>query len=435
MWVERARAAFAHTSHIAREPHQRLADALVQDNGARLLSETVRRVTGDQIRAVGMPWDGCFGARPTGEIAWRDGWDPNSRALVSLVLALAVVSERLTPDDVDRALAAAHYAVVAEESTGRLPVTYTNVVACHGASLLTVGHLTSDAAMKEKGLSWLADLVSDHKARGGFCEFNSPTYGGVTLLALGLASQVEASLWDTFHDVRQCIESRWSSDAGEFHGPYVRSYGARVSDYVAITAAMVGAQPPMLTARHAGDWGMAALGEVAGIVPGDSREADCGGQTLHDVITVRGVGTMSFHRKGHIAWAGAAGLGTSWHPQTMSATVHSSGGGIGLVDPMTDVIAQPSGLELHDGTAGASACPAWLWGGLQRPLDPRVAVPRDLTWMSSGDVEMIGSGELRVGDVVVSSDQRWERASAGTYLLSRGAAFVEVRAMSTGRPA
>ena len=62
-------------------------------------------------------------------------------------------------------------------------------------------------------------------------------------------------------------------------------------------------------------------------------------------------------------------------------------------------------------------------------------MPRDLTWMSSGDVEMIGSGELRVGDVVVSSDQRWERASAGTYLLSRGAAFVEVRAMSTGRPA
>jgi len=435
MWVERARAAIAHTSHVAREPHQLLADALVQDLDADSLSETVRLVTGDQAREVGMPWDGCFGARPTGEIAWRDGWDPNSRALVSLVLAIAVVAERLTPDDEDRALDAAHYAVAAEEFSGRLPVTYTNVVACHGASLLTVGHLTSDAAMKAKGLSWLADLVSDHKARGGFCEFNSPTYGGVTLLALGLASQVEASLVDTFHDVRRCIESRWDRDAGEFQGPYVRSYGARVCDYVAITAALVGAPPPMLTARHAGDWGMAALGEVAGIVPGHTLNPDGGGQRSHDVITVQGMGQMSCHRKGHVAWAGASGLGTSWHPQTMSATVHSSGGGIGLVDPMTDVIAQQSGLELLEGAAGATAFPGWLWGGLQRPPDPPVAVPRDLTWNASGDVEIIGSGELRVGDVVVSSDQRWERASAGTYLLPRGAAFVEVRVMSTGRPA
>lgn len=433
MWRDRARAAILASRHVAREAHQSLADALVVGlDHPQGRDVVIQRVIGSQNRAPAEPWNGCFDADPTGPIAWRDGWDPNSRCLVGLVLAHGLVAGLFSPQLQGQALDALHYAIEAEERCARLPLTYTNVVASHGANLVVAGHFLSQDALGQRGRELLRALNEDREWRDGFVEHNSPTYGGITLLALRIAACVDPDLSHIVEATLHTMLRDWDPEMVQFIGPFMRSYGVSISDYVSVTAAALGADAPGVSADHAGDWGVAAIAaEYAHM--GSKARSDA--PPSSEVRLLRGVGELSRRILPGVASGGVVGLGAHWHPQTMSATVHTSSGFIALCDPCIDIGSWDEGMTVADAAMPGIACPDWLWGGLQRPSKMGVRVPPRLMWRSSGEVAITADGRLRVGAGILRADRPWQMGPPGFVTLPRETSAIHIESFSTGRPA
>lgn len=341
-------------------------------------------VVASQWDAPGQPWNASFGGRPSGPVAWVDGWDPNMRSLVGLVLAVALESLGTRP----AWSAALARAVRAEEATGRLTPSYGNIAAAHTACALAAATVAGDPSeadeLRALGSSWLRAVEDDVDARGGWCEHASPTYAGVCLAALAGAAHWAPEGEDRERAERlarragQEISSAWSPVVGDLIGPFGRAYHARCADHVAVSGlalagAGAGAAFPAPGARHAEDWGWAALLRHLGtarFVPGPHPPEGTGTQPLSWARRrpVDGFGTLTRFDSpdGPFAWGAVEGRAEDWHLQTVTASVHGGGAAAWLWHPALVAAADRDGIGLDVRPAG-DGHPDWLWGRLQRP--------------------------------------------------------------------
>ena len=213
----------------------------------RSAEQALRAVLAAQWLAPGEPWHGTFptvSEQPTptpGAKEWSD-YDPNWRQFVGVTLALCLADfEHLLEDELIARVVEALLACVEGESLERIPDWYTNPQLLAAWLDGFVGQRHDRLSYVERGTERLRRVTALVDRDGDITEYNSPTYDGVDLFALALCEQRPPTTH--FHDVgqrlRTLVQERlsalWHRDLGVIAGPYLRSYGFRLTDYVSLT--------------------------------------------------------------------------------------------------------------------------------------------------------------------------------------------------------
>ncbi|HET9732805.1 MAG TPA: hypothetical protein VFP54_09040 [Acidimicrobiales bacterium] len=244
--------------------------ALCDLNAGRV--ERARRavvsVLSRQYRTREQPWSGTFKVfaeqpDPPGEraVEWIH-FDPNWRQFLGCILAY--VAERHAPSlgpELTTEIEAAAARAVHGEPDGRIPRWYTNPGLLHAWLSAWVGTRTGDGAALDRGLRRL-DVAMDRLERyGDVDEYNSPTYDGIDLIAVGLWAAIPpvarfaeaAAVLGTRLGERMSI--LYHPGLGAICGPHVRAYGVDLRSYVSLAGAWLaaagaaGTLPEMLDRR------------------------------------------------------------------------------------------------------------------------------------------------------------------------------------------
>jgi hypothetical protein len=200
-----------------------------------------------QFDAPGRPFHGTFFRAPeepypsNDAIIWRD-YDPNWREFIVTVFALLLIefTETLPVSLIQKIDVAIGRAVDGALARG-LDASYTNIALMHAFMLCFAGKRFNKSIWFDEGERMARQVYRLFNQHTAFAEYNSPTYYGVDLYALALwrtypelspllaqlGSEMEAALW---RDVAQF----YHADLRNLAGPYDRSYGMNMLDYVSV---------------------------------------------------------------------------------------------------------------------------------------------------------------------------------------------------------
>lgn len=175
---------------------------------------------------------------PAHSLIWRD-YDPNWREFIGngLALVLQEFSSDLEPG-LEARIDIALQRIIEGTLARPLPATYTNIALMKAFMLAFVGDRFKNSEWVKLGEDLAEEIYSLMSETGCFEEYNSPTYYGVDLKALGM--------WVTFSSSARLRELGakmeellWLEIARFYHagmknmcGPYDRSYGMDMCKYV-----------------------------------------------------------------------------------------------------------------------------------------------------------------------------------------------------------
>ncbi len=197
------------------------------------------------------PWSGTFPVTaeqpepPADAIEWVH-YDPNWRQFLGCILALCVIEHRdALPDDVLDEIAAALQRCVAGEPDGRIPRWYTNPNLMHAWLQGHVAAATGDLELRGKALERASTAMERLLRYGDIDEYNSPTYDGIDLFALGLWAMHPPN--DGFADaastmlpaIGRRISTLYHPAVGATCGPYLRAYGVDPRRYVSLSGLLL----------------------------------------------------------------------------------------------------------------------------------------------------------------------------------------------------
>lgn len=210
-------------------------------------ARTIEAILERQFDEPGMPYHGTF-ARNTAEdhppyaeaVMWQD-YDPNWRQFIGV--GLAIVAEeyesRLPGSLMERVNRALNLAVEGEP-VDRCSPRYSNIALMKAGLNVYVGKRMGRKELTTYGEAFGREVYEAFRECDAFGEYNSPTYYGVNLYALGfwrryltesglhaLGAEMEAGLWrDT--------SLLYHADLQNLCGPFTRSYGMDMAEYTAI---------------------------------------------------------------------------------------------------------------------------------------------------------------------------------------------------------
>ena len=210
---------------------------------------TIHAILDTQFDEPEMPYHGTF-FRYVGEdhppgkdaVMWKD-YDPNWRQFIGLGLAtiLEEYEDRLPRDLIDRMDRSLELAVVGEHPD-RCPPTYSNIALMKTAMSVWVGKRLGNQEMVSTGEQFGAEVHRLFSENDSFAEYNSPTYYGVNLYALGFWRRYLAD--SSVHPLGRDLEhGLWRDVARYYHaglknlcGPFTRSYGMDMTRYTALVS-------------------------------------------------------------------------------------------------------------------------------------------------------------------------------------------------------
>jgi hypothetical protein len=212
-------------------------------------SRTIEAIIDQQLDEPGMPYHGTYyryvgEPHPPGKdaVMWKD-YDPNWRQFIGLGLAtiLEEYEDRLSSDLIARMDRSLELAVVGE-APDRCPPTYSNIALMKTAMNVWVGKRLGRPEMIEYGESFGAEVHRLFKENDAFAEYNSPTYYGVNLYALGFWRRYLSD--SSVHTLgRDLEEGLWRDIARYYHaglknlcGPFSRSYGMDMTQHTALVS-------------------------------------------------------------------------------------------------------------------------------------------------------------------------------------------------------
>jgi hypothetical protein len=220
----------------------------LQDGNVDRAVVALRSVLALQYPLSGRPWSGTFPTsaeqpEPPGDdaIEWLH-YDPNWRQFLGMTLALcAIVHGPSLPSDVTAGIAEALRRCVAGEPDDRIPRWYTNPNLMHVWLQGHVAATTDDQELRSRAHSRLAGPMERLLRYGDVDEYNSPTYDGIDLLALGLWAMhpPTTGFADAASTMLPAIGKRISTlyhrRFGTSCGPYIRAYGLAPTEYVSLS--------------------------------------------------------------------------------------------------------------------------------------------------------------------------------------------------------
>jgi len=206
---------------------------------------------------------------PESAIEWKH-YDPNWREFI--ITAIAVILSEFE-DMVPRPLVARIDIAMRKAIEGalsrRLTARYTNIALMQAQMLVYAGDRLGEQGWIEAGEEMAREVYRLFRLHGAFEEYNSPTYYGTDIYALGLWQAYSSSLQLQLMGA-EMEEMLWGDIAQFYHaglkniaGPYDRSYGMDMRRYVALLGEYIwlvtgreGAPFPDLDAplEHAGDF-------------------------------------------------------------------------------------------------------------------------------------------------------------------------------------
>jgi hypothetical protein len=219
----------------------------------------LRSVLALQYPLSDRPWSGTFPtsaeqSEPPGDdaVEWVH-YDPNWRQFLGVTLALCtIVHGDVLPADVTDGINAALRQCVAGEPDDRIPRWYTNPYLMHAWLQGHVATITGDIELRAAAHTRLAVPMERLLRYGDLDEYNSPTYDGIDMLALGLWAMYPPT--DGYADAASTmlpavgarISTLYHPRFGTSTGPYIRAYGLDPTTYVSLSGLLysVCGEPP-----------------------------------------------------------------------------------------------------------------------------------------------------------------------------------------------
>ena len=233
----------------------------LQDGNVERAVIALRNVLALQYPLSDRPWSATFPTsaeqpEPPGDdaVEWVH-YDPNWRQFLGVTLALcAIVHGPSLPTDVVTGINEALRRCVAGEPADRIPRWYTNPFLMHAWLQGHVAAMTGDVELRAVSHMRLAVPMERLLRYGDVDEYNSPTYDGIDLLALGLWAKhpPTAGFADAASTMLPAIGARISKlyhrRFGTSCGPYIRAYGLAPAEYVSLSGLLysVCGEPPEL---------------------------------------------------------------------------------------------------------------------------------------------------------------------------------------------
>ena len=220
----------------------------LQDGNVVRAVTALRNVLALQYPVSDRPWSATFPTsaeqpEPPGDdaVEWVH-YDPNWRQFLGMTLALcAIVHGPSLPSDVTAGIDEALQRCVAGEPDDRIPRWYTNPNLIHVWLQGHVAAATGDGVLRARAHSRLAGPMERLLRYGDVDEYNSPTYDGIDLLALGLwalypPTQGYADAASTMLPaIGKRISTLYHRRFGTSCGPYIRAYGLDPRSYVSLS--------------------------------------------------------------------------------------------------------------------------------------------------------------------------------------------------------
>ncbi|KAL5041984.1 hypothetical protein BDW71DRAFT_211591 [Aspergillus fruticulosus] len=286
---------------LAAGPHETRSSVwysigLLQRNRGNDADEAIkilRNVIGDQEKNTTVQWYGDYTKYPeqptVGTAAYPpviyNSWDPNWRGFIGT--ALIVIYEEfqalLPPDVQDLILESLYNSTVGDSyrvggvDGDNLYPAYSNAWLMRTVASSWTGRKLNDANITAAGDADAIAFLDLFDRNHTLSEFNGPTYAGVSLYALTIAAKylgaTKSSIGLNAERLVQQIwdyESQlWNPHMRNFAGPWDRSYGYDMNNYVAIMSiwvwALVGKESawkstsPIWTLAHADDFEVAPV--------------------------------------------------------------------------------------------------------------------------------------------------------------------------------
>ena len=198
---------------------------------------TLEALLAHQIDQPGTDWHGTFDRfaewpRPSGDAVEFEDYDPNWRQFLGCTFALILdeAEDRLEPALAAR-LERSVLLAVAGEPPGRVKASYSNIALMRAWLDVWAGVRSNDVQRAAAGEGLAGKVVGRFAKTGTFDEYQSPTYYGVDLFALGLWRERSRSA--LMREAGQHLEWALWRDLAELHhpglanlcGPWDRAYG------------------------------------------------------------------------------------------------------------------------------------------------------------------------------------------------------------------
>ncbi|KAL4864132.1 hypothetical protein BDV12DRAFT_205906 [Aspergillus spectabilis] len=253
----------------------------------------IKNVIGDQEKNSTVQWYGDYTVYPeqptVGSPAYPaviyNTWDPNWRGFIGTALIIIYEEFRsLLPEDVQDLILESLYNSTIGDSyrvggidDDNLYPAYSNAWLMRTVASSWTGRKFNDANMTAAGDSDALDFLELFDRNGTLSEFNGPTYAGVSIYALTIAAKylacTNSTIGQNAHRIIQEIwqyESQlWNPNMRNFAGPWDRSYGYDMNNYVGIMSIWVWTllgkekvwnyQSPIWTMAHADDFEIAPV--------------------------------------------------------------------------------------------------------------------------------------------------------------------------------
>lgn len=220
----------------------------LQDGNVERAVIALRSVLALQYPMSSWPWSATFPMsaeqpEPPGDdaVEWVH-YDPNWRQFLGVTLALcAIVHGPSLPADVTNGINAALERCVAGEPDDRIPRWYTNPNLMHAWLQGHVAAICGDVELRATAHTRLAIPMERLLRYGDVDEYNSPTYDGIDLLAIGLWAMYPPT--QGFADaaatmlprIGERISTLYHQRFGTSCGPYIRAYGVEPTEYVSLS--------------------------------------------------------------------------------------------------------------------------------------------------------------------------------------------------------
>jgi len=367
--------------HLVRESSWYALGLLVRDEPGdrKRAAEILDAVLKQQYLTPGTPWYGTFRRAPEepdpgpNAVMWRQ-FDPNWRVFIGTTFEIILIEypDRVSEDLSKRMYSAIDHGIEGEIAEKRLLPSYSNISLMYGALWDFAAAHDGRTDWKQQSKDWTEETYKLYKQYGAFSEYNSPTYCGVDLYGLALwrnygsserirsiGNEMEAGLWNDLANLYQ-------PDLRNISGPYDRSYGMDMENYVSVVGvwmrtALDAAHAPLApitpTTDHLADiWFASHLAVLGTHIPAEAMKKMTtfeGEHLVNRKITDQRSATAWIGK--HVIFGGEAtsktkdaGPGSQFHPATIQWRTPS--GEIGWVQlfetPMIDATADPHGITI-----------------------------------------------------------------------------------------
>jgi hypothetical protein len=220
----------------------------LRDGNVERAATALRNVLALQYPMSDRPWSGTFPVsaeqpEPPGDdaVEWVH-YDPNWRQFLGVTLTLcSIVYGHLLPADVNDGINEALRRCVDGEPDDRIPRWYTNPYLMHAWLQGHLAVVTGDIERRAAAHTRLAVPMERLLRYGDVDEYNSPTYDGIDLLALGLWATYPPT--DGYADAASTMLPRIGARISRLYhprfgtscGPYIRAYGLDPTTYVSLS--------------------------------------------------------------------------------------------------------------------------------------------------------------------------------------------------------